>query len=141
MSEPLSPVAPHLWEVDHPYYASEGNYYAPPRECHTEFSSWRSFTQSTFHSGDRSLNLLYRWDWTSPTRDPDEDLRHEGLDYLSLFFILQRKAIACSVNVVVNDEDEPLVREWLAKCAKTVAAIWAPINVEPAALEGEQDHA
>jgi len=118
---------PHLWEIDHPYYATTGNYYAPPHECHTEFSSWRSFTGSTFCHGDRSLNLLYRWDWYSPTRDPDPDLRHDGVDYLSLYFILQRKAIACSVNIRVNDEDEPDVRAWLTDCAATLAAIWEPI--------------
>jgi hypothetical protein len=120
---------PHLWEVDHPYYATEGNYYAKPGERHEEYSSWRSFTGSGFHAGDRDLNLLYRWDWFSPTRHPDLSMRGTGVDYLALYFILQRKAIACSVNVRINDEDEPDVREWLAKCAAKVAAIWDPINL------------
>jgi hypothetical protein len=121
---------PHLWEAKHPYYATTGNYYAPPRECHEEFSSWRAFTGSTFYSGDRDLNLLYRWDWFSPQRDPDESLRSDALDHLALYFILQRKAIACSVHIVVNDEDEPLVRAWLTECAETITAIWNPIRLQ-----------
>lgn len=122
----------HLWEYDHPYYATTGNYFASGdslHDVHTELSSWRSFTQTTFYSGDRDLNLLYRWDWYSPTRHPDPDLRSSGVDYLSLYFMLQRKACACSVNVRVNDEDEPDVRAWLSGCAKAIAAIWEPIRL------------
>jgi hypothetical protein len=33
--------APHLWEMDHPYYCSEGNYFN--NECHAEFATWSDF--------------------------------------------------------------------------------------------------
>lgn len=117
----------HLWEVDHPYYAAEGNFYA--RDCHSRYESWAEFTETTFYSGDRDMNLLYRWDWLSWQRHPDPDLRSDSPDVLMLFFILQRKAIACSTSIAITDEDEPAVREWLAECAKTVTAIWEPITL------------
>lgn len=115
----------HLWEVDHPYYGTEGNYYS--NDCSNRFSSWSAFTETLFYSGDRDMNLLYRWDWMSWRRHPRPDLRSDSPDELVLFFMLQRKAIACSVNIAITDEDEPAVREWLAECAKTITAIWQPI--------------
>lgn len=114
----------HLWEIDHPYYAAEGNYYAP--DCHTRLDSWADFTELTFYSGDRDLNLLYRWDWRPADTDDPEDT-----DELSLYFILQRKAIACSVAVTVTKDDEPAIRKWLQECAQTMAAVWEPLVIAP----------
>lgn len=110
----------HLWEIDHPYYAAEGNYYQ--RDRHTRYGSWAEFTETLFHSGDRDLNLVYRWDWHPA--DPDDQ---GGTDELLLFFMQQRKAIACSASIAVTKADEPAVRKWLEECAQTIAAIWEPI--------------
>lgn len=110
----------HLWEIDHPYYAAEGNYYN--NHCHTRLDSWADFTELYFCKGDRDQNLLYRWDWR-PADENDSD----DWDELSLYFILQRKAIACSVTVKVTKAEEPTIRKWLTECSQTITAIWEPI--------------
>jgi hypothetical protein len=118
----------HLWEYDHPYYCAEGNFFKVGQ--HALFDSWEEFYADTdFGRGDRDLNLLIRWDWHSPQRDLDVDLRSDEPDQLVLHFVLQRKALLCSVAIRVTDDDEPRVREFLAVCAKTTAAIWEPIEV------------
>ncbi|MFE0088818.1 hypothetical protein [Streptomyces sp. NPDC059016] len=118
----------HLWEIDHPYYANEGNYYEAGH--HNLVSSWDEFTTTTWFDGDRDLNLLYRWDWRKPGH-------HEwtGAETLLLFFMLQRKAICCSVEIRVTEADEPRVRWFLEDCAQTMRAIWEPIAVSPPGAE------
>lgn len=140
----------HLWEIDHPYYCNEGNYFKAG--YHTVYESWADFAQpsgafeETFLGGkgnalydyDDDLNYLWRWDWKRP--DP-EDYEWEAEndpefvmpgDTLYLFFMLQRKAYNVSVEIAVTEADEPAVREWLAKKAAHVARTWEPfLAVQP----------
>jgi hypothetical protein len=109
---------PHLWEIDHPYYCAEGNFFKAGQ--HTRFESWADFTEETYYSGDRDLNLVFRWDWHRSDDGPDE---------LLLFFVFQRKAWLCSVGIAVTEADEPAVREFLESCARTMAATWEPLNL------------
>jgi hypothetical protein len=113
--------AVHLWEVDHPYYCQEGNYFKTRQ--HTRFQSWTYFVENTaFVTADRDQNFLIRWDWRKPGfHDWD------GPEYLLLFFVLQRKAILCSVEMPVTEEDEPTVRAFLTECAQTMRATWEPL--------------
>ncbi|MEU0393869.1 hypothetical protein ABZ208_14000 [Streptomyces sp. NPDC006208] len=121
----------HLWEIDHPYYANEGNYYKGG--LHNLFASWDEFTTSTFFDGDRDLNLVYRWDWRKPGHH-----EHEGAETLLLFFMLQRKAICCSAEIPVTEADEPRVRWFLQDCAQTMRQIWEPIAVSPPGAEEDR---
>ncbi|MFD5899119.1 hypothetical protein [Streptomyces sp. NPDC060366] len=114
----------HLWEHDHPYYCERGNYFKTG--LHTLCDSWADFTETLFCTGDRDQNLLIRWDWHSWTRQPDPDLRDEGPDELVLFFVLQRKALLCSVGINVTDDDETAVRAWLYECAVAMRDTWEP---------------
>lgn len=117
----------HLWEVDHPYYCAEGNYFKTGQ--HTVFASWKDFLDETvFVSADRDQNFLIRWDWQTD-RTPGEPLVRgiDGDDRLLLFFVLQRKAILCSVEIVVTEADEPVVRKFLIECAETMRATWEPL--------------
>ncbi len=122
-----------LWEAQHPYYATEGNYYS--NECTAEFASWEEFKSGGSFNADRDMNLVYRWDWTKP--DPhdyeveiEEDPGFEMPgDTLNIFIVGQRKAIHRSEHVAITDDDEPEVRVWLTECAKVIGAIWAPIAV------------
>lgn len=125
----------HLWEHDHPYYCTEGNFFHSPMRSPDYVTrsqmSWQDFKDTTFYSGDRDLNLLFRWDWKAwhlhfPADYPDEEGRTERHE-LQLFFMLQRKALGCSVSVAVTEADEPEVREWLEGCAKTIRALWEPL--------------
>ena len=60
----------HLWEVDHPFYCNEGNYYADG--CGSECASWADFIAS-MGDADLDMNLLFRFDWKE-----SEDVPHAG---------------------------------------------------------------
>lgn len=137
-----------LWEATHPYYCSNGNYYST--EGHTNFASWEEFaTPAAFaktefvgnvlYDWDDDLNFLFRWDWNkadadnyflSPGDPDDETAAFEEAsktDTLELFFMAQRKGRNMSASVVVTEDDEPAVREWLAKKAEYMRTIWEPL--------------
>lgn len=121
----------HLWEIEHPYYCSEGNYFVPGfrwHEVHNSYDSWADF-HAEWGDSDEDMNLVFRWDWTRP--DPDDYGEGEELppETLNVYWVLQRKAILRSTECVVTEADEPAVRAWLAERAKTIAAIWEPIDV------------
>lgn len=124
----------HLWEYDHPYYCSEGNYYVGGLnygDVHTDYESWQDFIED-WGGTDADMNLVFRWDWNQA--DPDDYADGEELpgDKLQVFWVLQRKAILRSTECTVTAEDEPAVREWLTGRAKTITAIWEPIALAPA---------
>lgn len=131
---------PHLWETDHPYYCATGNYYAPG--LHTEYDSWASFFEH-WGSLDPDLNLVFRWDWNRSDPDdyePDDDgATRVPEDTLTVFWVLQRKAILRSTSCVVTEADEPAVRAWLAKRAEVLALMWAPIPVQAEAAADAAD--
>lgn len=133
------PVAPHLWEIDHPYYCNEGNYYASPLEgLHSIYDSWGDFI-ADWGATDPDMNLVFRWDWKRANPDdyePDDDgVIRVPEDKLLVFWVLQRKAILRSTECAVTGADEPAVLAWLAERAKTVTAIWEPINLTAASSE------
>jgi hypothetical protein len=115
-----------LWEIDHPYYCNEGNYYE--NGLHEVYDSWASFYED-WGNNDPDLNLAFRWDWQRD--NPDDLIEGEtpGPDVLKVFWVLQRKAILRSTECVVTEADEPAVRAWLVERAKTVAAIWEPLTL------------
>lgn len=115
--------AERLWEADHPYYCNEGNFYS--NDCHEDYDSWGSFVSQCGDS-DPDMNLVIRWDWRDGEYEqPDPD--HKGVEYLYLYFVLQRKAILRSCKVAVLREEEPAIREWLTERRKTIDAIWEPV--------------
>ncbi|MEU1761143.1 hypothetical protein [Micromonospora sp. NPDC005652] len=119
-----------LWETSHPYYCNEGNYYARPDEgLHEEYDSWAEFYEAWGYS-DEDMNLVFRWDWQVPDPNDYEPGEQIPSERLAVFWVLQRKAILRSTECVVTRDDEPAIREWLTKRAKTVAAIWAPLLTE-----------
>ena len=142
----------HLWEIDHPYYCSEGNFYK--NGCHTLFESWEEFATPTtvdsagfggnvLYDWDDDLNFLFRWDWKkadpdnyflSPGEDGDETAEFEEaakIDTLMLFFMAQRKGRNMSAEVAVTEADEPAVRAWLEKKAEYMRRIWEPLLDTP----------
>jgi hypothetical protein len=50
----------HLWEVGHPYYCNEGNFYE--RGMHEVYDSWANFI-ADWGDTDPDMNLVFRWDW------------------------------------------------------------------------------
>lgn len=127
----------HLWEFDHPYYCSEGNFFQAGQ--HEVLDSWAEFAtpQELLYDFDDDLNLLWRWDWkrADPAdyeyeleRDPSFELPG---DRLLLFFMMQRKARNMSAEVAVTEADEPAVREWLEKKALHMRKLWEPMLDKP----------
>jgi hypothetical protein len=125
--------ARHLWEIDHPYYCTEGNYYARPDQgLHTRYDSWAEFI-ADWGNTDPDMNLVFRWDWNrSDPQDYEPYGEEVPADTLQVFWVLQRKAILRSTECTVTEADEPAVRAWLAERAATIRAIWEPILSAPA---------
>lgn len=112
-----------LYEMDHPYYCSEGNYFNS--DCHTEWDSWQSFFRE-YGDTDPDLNLIFRWDWRDGEYEtPKAD--HKGMEYLYIYVVGQRKARLESNRIAVRREEEPEIRAWLEKRLETIKAIWQPL--------------
>ena len=118
----------HLWEVDHPYYCSEGNYYK--NDCHNRFSTWGEFYGSA-NDWDMDMNLLFRWDWRKP--------ENGVIGTLSTFWVGQRKAALWSCECPVHPDEEPAVREFLQPRLAHLLALWQPLPLP--SLEEIQQHA
>lgn len=110
----------HLWDYEHDYYCNLNNYYS--NDCLQEYTSWQSFTRE-YGNVDMDYNLLFRWDWEKAT--PDNELNH---DQLQLYFMQQRKGRFVSCIVLIRDEDEPAVREYLTKYKAHLDKLWMPIE-------------
>jgi hypothetical protein len=117
-----------LWEIDHPYYCTEGNYYKNGN--HLVYDNWADF-HNEWGNLDPDMNLVFRWDWQrADPADYEIELENgEPLppDTLQVFWILQRKAILRSTACVITEADEPAVRAWLTDRAATIRAVWEPL--------------
>ena len=118
----------HLWEVNHPYYCNESNYYSSESPC--EYESWGDFYHDWGNS-DSDLNLLFRQDWYNPEDSDDKRSR------IRLFFMLQRKGKYISCIVKINRKDETHIKRYLETQATKLAEIWMPILLcnKPSKLE------
>lgn len=113
----------HLWDVEHPYYCNEGNYFA--NDCCQRFTRWCDFVESEGDS-DMDMNLVFRWDWEwSEHRNPDPYMR-DGT--LKVFFMGQRKGLFRSCVVDVCEADEPEVRKYLQPRLEHLMKLWAPLT-------------
>ncbi|BCH33161.1 hypothetical protein MesoLjLc_50910 [Mesorhizobium sp. L-8-10] len=116
----------HLWEVDHPYYMNEGNYFEAGQ--HTRWLSWQDFERE-FKDSDLDYNWFVRWDWLEGedsgggTYNGDDYYRHA---VFMLQMIGQRKAYLCSHEIAVCRADEPTVRAFLQKRWEYMQQMWEP---------------
>jgi len=110
-----------LWEVEHSYYMTEGNYYKAG--CHNQFRSWAGFL-SDMGDSDMDLNYVVRWDWIEDDEfNGDENYRNGTL---LIQFVGQRKAALWSCGVSICRADEPSVREWLEPRFTYAMQMWEP---------------
>ncbi len=137
-----------LWEVDHPYYCNQGNYFAPPGECGAKYKSWGDFLDE-MGTSDKDMNLAFRWDWTEcedcdcdrkfkdetpsceagaacNTRRCAADANYRG-GTLLVFWMGQRKGLYQWSEVSVCRADESLVRAWLQERLDHLMKLWAPL--------------
>lgn len=123
-----------LWDVDHPYYCNEGNYFASYDDCCAKYDRWQDFIADQGDS-DLDMNLVFRWDWDAPREDedPDKPIKWQGDEnyrdcQLKLFYMGQRKGYYRWVIVDVCRADEPAVREWLQIRWDHMQKLWAPFT-------------
>jgi hypothetical protein len=122
---------PHLWEVKHPYYCNDGNYFAHEQPV-TEYGSWAEFFESEGDS-DFDMNLLFRWDWRKA--DPEGNEWGNEKETLLLFWMGQRKGLYRWTEVHVTEADEPAVRAWLETRWQYLKRLWTPLSeTEPATV-------
>lgn len=116
----------HLWEVEHPYYCNEGNYFARGNDQpFIQYKSWADFMAEEGDS-DPDLNLLFRWDWRKA--DPNEESWGNKHEVLLLFWMGQRKGLYRWTEVRVTPEDEEAVKAWLVTRWNYLKLLWEPIS-------------
>lgn len=125
-------MSKRLWEIDHPYYCSDVNYFKS--ESHPRFRSWAEFI-AEFGDSDPDMNLVFRWDWQPPYKDGgselpiiwkgDENYRDSTLQ---VFFMGQRKGYFWCREVEVCRADEPDVRAWLQTRWEHMRKLWEPLS-------------
>lgn len=126
----LEETQTRLWEVKHPYYCAEGNYFArgPAEQPTTSFRAWAEFVEEE-GAADMDYNLLFRWDWREggdwelPPFNGDVYYRNGRL---LLFFMGQRKGLYRWITVEVCRADEPAIRDWLRPRFARLLDLWAP---------------
>jgi hypothetical protein len=121
-----------LWEVDHPYYCSESNFFA--RDCSSHYDRWQDFVEVS-HDEDFDMNLIFRFDWIPPwiNGDSNNPIEWQGDENyrdctLKLFYIGQRKGLFRSVTIDVCRADEPKVRAFLLKRLMHLQKLWEPFT-------------
>lgn len=121
-----------LWDVEHPYYCNEGNFFARHEECCCGYKRWQDFAEEQ-GDNDLDMNLLFRWDWDAPRKDgdPENPIDWQGDENyrdseLKLFFMGQRKGYYRWVTVDVCRADEPTIRDWLQVRFDHMLQLWQP---------------
>lgn len=115
----------HLWEIDHPYYMNEGNYFQAGE--HHEHDTWSSFV-SEFGDSDMDYNWFVRWDWLEDLEGVPEDDPYYRNGRFMLQMIGQRKAYLCSFEVSVCRADEPAIIEFLKPRWEYMKSMWEPFS-------------
>lgn len=122
-------MAKHLWEVDHPYYCNEGNYYAnEPVGSH--FKSFADF-MSAWGDADFDFNLLFRWDWVEGEdhglQEFNGDVNYRNGQF-KVFWMGQRKGKYLYSTVEVCRADEPAVIAFLKPRWEHILRLWEPFS-------------
>lgn len=121
----------HLWEVDHPYYCEQGNYFAKSLDdYYAGYKRWQDFYDAEKDS-DFDLNLIFRFDWIE--QHDGEPPTYTGDDYyrngkLFLFFMSQRKGAYRYAEIDVCRADEPAVIAYLQPRFEHMLKLWEPFK-------------
>jgi len=112
--------------IDHPYYASDSNFYS--NEASTRWETMTEFLDE-FECCDIDMNLIYRWDFHN--RSDDEDGSKVGRYYAEIFIIKQRKGIYAPQHINhVNEKEAERFVKFAAKHWQRLQEMWKPINEE-----------
>ena len=122
-------MKPHLWEVEHPYYCNEGNYFAN-ESCESYFKTIDGFLSGNMNS-DFDMNLVFRWDWVEENDEGESD--YNGDDYyrnglLKIFWLGQRKGLYRWSIIEVCRADEEKVISFLMPRLEHLMNMWQPLT-------------
>lgn len=117
-----------LWEVKHPYYINEGNYFKAG--CHEKWATWQLF-EAEWSDANLDYNWFVAWDWLEGEDNGAGE--YTGDDYyrngrLVLQCIGRRKSYLGSHEVSVCRADEPKVREFLQTRWIYMRDMWSPFS-------------
>jgi hypothetical protein len=123
-------MSKRLWEVDHPYYCNNGNYYSS--DCGEQYESWAEFFGANGDS-DFDMNLVFRFDWMEGLDDDEKPLPFNGdVNYrngkLYVYWMGQRKGLYRYSMVDVCRADEPAVIEFLKPRLAHLLKLWEPLS-------------
>lgn len=134
--DPTRNTMKHLWEVNHPYYMTEGNYHS--NNCTHVFETWQDFLEE-WSDSDLDYNWFVRWDWLE-ARTPEEaeeyeegtgvyngDDNHRHATFL-LQCVGQRKASLLSCRISVCRNDEAAILEFLRPRWEYMREMWRPFS-------------
>jgi len=135
----MSDVKP-FWELDHPYHAPDGNYFANRFQMegfYLEYETWDDFL-AEMDDADEDYNFLYRWDFFPAYEGETVDVNSEDYDEddyeparpgeLRFCYILQRKGNFLFAKIIdPKPEDEGRIRAYLETKWAHVKLTWAPI--------------
>lgn len=116
--------AQHLWEIKHPYYCNDGNYFAR-ESTETKYASWADFLAEEGDS-DFDMNLVFRWDWRKA--DPEEKDWGNPTDELKLYWMGQRKGLYRYSTIEVTDADESAIKAWLTQRWNHMMRLWEGVS-------------
>jgi len=114
----------HLWEINHPYYCEEHNYFTARENSVDEFNSWDHFFTDVGDNLDMDFNLIFRFDWHDST-NPDHAITQ---DQLLLFVMGQRKGFFKTWIINVEKTDEEKVIEFLKPRYLHMLKLWEPFS-------------
>ena len=136
----------HLWEINHPYYCTESNFFANAftnrDRCQHQYESFEDFL-AEWENADNDYNLLFRWDWQEISQSHYEDyiedsgscdrVPYTGNDNevtgeLLIYFMLQRKGYFVYTRTLIRRSDEQRVLEYLKPKWEHMKKLWEPIE-------------
>ncbi len=119
----------HLWEVEHPYYCNEGNYFK--NGTGDRYNSFSDFL-GEYHDADFDMNLIFRFDWDETNYGTEESTYNGDDNYrngiLKIFWMGQRKGLYRHTLVEVCRADEPEVLKFLQPRWEHIVSLWEPIS-------------
>jgi hypothetical protein len=130
MTHDKTDTTPHLWEIDHPYYAADG---------HDERCDSFAELKATVDRSDEDMNVVYRWDWFDASQPIHDELFVDGEDRskeeLRVHLLMPRKSRFWTLRCPISKAQEFEVLEWLSgpRCLGYLRKLWEPVmNTIPA---------
>jgi len=111
----------HLWEVEKPYYMTEGCYHETG--CHAVYKNWNTFIND-WGTSDLDMNRIHRFDAYD---EAERDVR-DGEFVIFIYRVFQRKGYTASQEVFVSKDREQEVIDYLRPYFEQEQEIWAPFT-------------